>query len=208
MNNQLKTSVRATILLLVVTVMAACAAPQPGPTELIVLLADAKGKVGTVIVNNGSNKTVLNSALAAARVGDGKTQTEAVTLNQDDVDKTFAAALQAVPPEPVSFTLYFAKGSTELLAKSQPAMRMLLLEVASRQVAEVQVTGHTDTVGRLKTNDKLALERARAVAEVLQKKDLGTKRVLTAGRGERDLLVPTADNIAEPLNRRVEIIVR
>ena len=201
-------SVRTSVLLLVAMVMTACAAPQPGPSELIVLLPDAKGNVGTVIVNNGSNKTVLNSALAAARVGDGKTQTEAVTLDQAQVDKTFAAALQAVPPEPVSFTLYFAKGSTDLLDKSQPAMRMLLLEVASRQVAEVQVTGHTDTVGRLTSNDKLALKRAQAVAELLQKKDLGTKRVLTAGRGERDLLVPTADNIAEPLNRRVEIIVR
>ena len=208
MRTGLKAGVRASILLVVVAVMAACAAPQPGPSELSVLLADAKGTVGTVSVTIGPNKTVLNTALAAARVGDGKTQAEAVTLNKAEVDKTFAAALQAVPPEPVSFTLYFAKGSTDLLEKSRPAMRMLLLEVASRQVAEVQVTGHTDTVGRLKTNDNLALKRAEAVAVLLQKQDLGTKRVLTAGRGERDLLVPTGDNVAEPLNRRVEIIVR
>ena len=113
-----------------------------------------------------------------------------------------------MPPEPVSFTLYFAKGSTDLLDKSKPAMRMVLLEVASRQVAEVQVTGHTDTVGRLKTNDDLALKRAQAVAEMLKTQDLGTKRILTTGRGERELLVPTKDSVAEPLNRRVKIIVR
>jgi outer membrane protein OmpA-like peptidoglycan-associated protein len=30
----------------------------------------------------------------------------------------------------------------------------------------------------------------------------------TAGRGERELLVPTTDNTEEPRNRRVEINVR
>ena len=207
MKMNIKSGLRAGAALVLLSLVTACAAPK-GPTELIVLLPDSKGKVGTVIVNNGENKTVLNKALAAARVGDGPEQTQAVTLNQEEVDKTFAQALEAVPPEPVSFTLYFAKGSTDLLDKSKPAMRMVLLEVASRQVAEVQVTGHTDTVGRLKTNDDLALKRAQAVAEMLKTQDLGTKRILTTGRGERELLVPTKDSVAEPLNRRVEIIVR
>jgi len=43
---------------------------------------------------------------------------------------------------------------------------------------------------------------------MLKTQDLGTKRILTTGRGERELLVPTKDSVAEPLNRRVEIIVR
>jgi outer membrane protein OmpA-like peptidoglycan-associated protein len=33
-------------------------------------------------------------------------------------------------------------------------------------------------------------------------------RIRVAGRGEREPLVPTADNVDEPRNRRVEIIVR
>ena len=189
------------------SLLAACATPT-GPEELVVLLPDSKGKVGEVVVDSGGNKAVLNSALAAARVSGGKTAPETETLQQKVVDKTFARALDAVPPEPVSFTLYFAKGSTDLLPKSEPAMRLLILEVASRQIAEVQVTGHTDRVGRVKTNDELALKRAKAVAETLRAKNLGTKRILTAGRGEREPLVPTKDGVAEPLNRRVEIIVR
>jgi outer membrane protein OmpA-like peptidoglycan-associated protein len=162
-------------VLTVLSLLAACAAPS-GPKELIVLLPDSKGKVGTVIVSNGDSQTVLNTALAAARVGDPEAGAGAVTMAQEDVDKTFANALDAVPPEPVSFTLYFAKGSTNLLDKSKPAMRMVFLEVASRQVAEVQVTGHTDRVGRLKDNDELALKRAQAVADLLKQQDLQTKR--------------------------------
>ena len=189
------------------SLLAACASPS-GPEELIVLLPDSKGKVGEVVVDSGGNQAVLNTALSAARVSGGKSAPTTETVNQEFVDNSFAEALDAAPPEPVSFTLYFAKGSTELLPKSKPAMVFLLLEVKSRQVAEVQVTGHTDRVGRLKTNDELALKRAQAVAQSLKSQDIGTSRILTAGRGEREPLVPTKDGVAEPLNRRVEIIVR
>jgi OmpA-OmpF porin, OOP family len=33
-------------------------------------------------------------------------------------------------------------------------------------------------------------------------------RVQTAGRGKRELLVQTADQVPEPKNRRVEIVVK
>jgi outer membrane protein OmpA-like peptidoglycan-associated protein len=32
--------------------------------------------------------------------------------------------------------------------------------------------------------------------------------IVAVGRGKRDLLIPTPDGIAEPRNRRVEIVVR
>jgi len=34
------------------------------------------------------------------------------------------------------------------------------------------------------------------------------ERIVIAGRGEREPIVPTADNVDEPRNRRVEINVR
>jgi|GEM_PF-5135713 hypothetical protein len=95
MKMNIKSGLRAGAALVLLSLVTACAAPK-GPTELIVLLPDSKGKVGTVIVNNGENKTVLNKALAAARVGDGPEQTQAVTLNQEEVDKTFAQALARI----------------------------------------------------------------------------------------------------------------
>jgi outer membrane protein OmpA-like peptidoglycan-associated protein len=37
---------------------------------------------------------------------------------------------------------------------------------------------------------------------------ISAERILTAGRGKREPLVPTADGVADPRNRRVEISVR
>jgi outer membrane protein OmpA-like peptidoglycan-associated protein len=46
------------------------------------------------------------------------------------------------------------------------------------------------------------------VREELLKLGIAPGRIRTAGRGEREPLVPTADGVAEPRNRRVEINVR
>jgi outer membrane protein OmpA-like peptidoglycan-associated protein len=40
------------------------------------------------------------------------------------------------------------------------------------------------------------------------RRGIAPDRITTAGRGEREPLVPTADEVAEPRNRRVEISVR
>jgi len=37
---------------------------------------------------------------------------------------------------------------------------------------------------------------------------ISPERIQARGRGERELLVPTADEVREPRNRRVEINVR
>ncbi len=70
------------------------------------------------------------------------------------------------------------------------------------------VIGHTDTVGGLAYNDKLSLARAERLREMLVGLGISGERVGAAGRGKRELLVPTEDNISEPRNRRVEINVR
>ena len=72
----------------------------------------------------------------------------------------------------------------------------------------MQVTGHTDTVGREENNDKLSTERAGVIKNMLIEQGLQAGFIRAVGRGERELLVPTANNFSEPKNRRVEVIVR
>ena len=87
-------------------------------------------------------------------------------------------------------------------------MERLFAEVARRKAVEVQVIGHTDTVGTTEYNDRLSHERATAVRDMLIQRGLHTNFIRVIGRGERDLLVPTDDDTPHPKNRRVEIIVR
>jgi outer membrane protein OmpA-like peptidoglycan-associated protein len=81
-------------------------------------------------------------------------------------------------------------------------------EVARRPGADVQVTGHTDTVGSESDNDLLSRKRADEVLAFLESKGFDRHMMRAAGRGERELKVPTDDNVSSPINRRVEVIVR
>jgi outer membrane protein OmpA-like peptidoglycan-associated protein len=72
----------------------------------------------------------------------------------------------------------------------------------------VHVVGHTDTVGSAQFNQGLSERRAASVASYLAGQGLPASRIREEGRGERELLVRTADNVNERRNRRVDIVVK
>jgi hypothetical protein len=72
---------------------------------------------------------------------------------------------------------------------------------------QVTVTGYTDTSGPAEYNLVLSQQRAETVAHALVQEGVPATNIVTIGRGEEDLLVPTADGVREPRNRRVEIVV-
>ena len=176
-------------------------------SELVVLLEGEDGKVGELDVTSEGDTVSLSQPLAAARAGG--TGVEAAKISADEVQSNFGAALNAEPAAPTSFTLYFKTGSVNLAPGSQQALDDMLAEVRKRDAVDIQVTGHTDRVGQLQDNDRLALARAkRVLQDLLVKVGLKPDTIRAVGRGEREPLVPTADEVAEPRNRRVEIIVR
>ena len=77
-----------------------------------------------------------------------------------------------------------------------------------RKGADLVVTGHTDTTGALLANDELSLKRAEVVTKLLVDSGAPAARIESVGRGKRELLIKTEDNVDEPQNRRVEILVR
>jgi len=181
-----------------------CATPS---RDLIVLLPDKEGKVGTVVVQSQKGKAVLNTAYATARTtSEGGMQRG--TASQSEVKEVFSNALAAQPPRPISFILYFEIGNDEFTEESKQEVKRLLAEMASRQAPDITVIGHTDLVGPDPSNDALSLQRAERVKSILAGMGIPAERILTAGRGRREPLIPTADGVSEPRNRRVEINVR
>ena len=200
---------RAVVSLVVLALAAGCAAPPPKPAprnDMVVVLPDSDGKVGTVVVREGPRQTVLNTPYASARTGE-KGALQAAPSSAGEVGKVFGPALAAQPARPVSLTLYFTEGST-LSPESKAVVDRMFAEIAKRPAAEIVVIGHTDTVGADVFNDKLSLERAEKMRELLIGLGVPAQNISAAGRGKRELLVPTSDNINEPRNRRVEISVR
>ena len=72
---------------------------------------------------------------------------------------------------------------------------------------QVTVTGYTDTSGTAAHNLELSQRRAEVVAEELVREGVPATDIVTIGRGEEDLRVPTADGVREARNRRAEIII-
>lgn len=179
---------------------------QPAPADRVVLLPDADGKTGAVLVRTGSGERLLDQAYAAALV-DSQGRIEAAREDPATVRERFGAALAAQPIRTVSFVLHFLNDTDELVPESRPILDQIKSEIARRPAAEVVAIGHTDRVGSDAYNDALSLKRAEAVRAALLAAGIAP-RIEVAGRGEREPLIPTADEVSEPRNRRVEINVR
>jgi len=185
----------------------ACLAGCAGVNTTAILLPEENNAASAITVGAGGSTVVVDTPFKGATVGD-RGQVEPVTLTEAEVKRIFGDALSAQPPRAVSFTLYFDTNSTEVNAASRPALDALLNEVAQRQAAEVVVIGHTDRVGSVEDNDRLSLVRAEAVRAMLVQRGIQASFIRAVGRGEREPLIPTADEQPEPRNRRVEVIVR
>jgi outer membrane protein OmpA-like peptidoglycan-associated protein len=175
-------------------------------SERVVLLPSADGQRSAVVVSDAKGKVVLDQPYAATlRRG---SSTQAYQSSAAEVAERFADALAAQPMRPSSYMLYFEPGGNVLTAASQADMLRIRSEIGQRAAAEIMVIGHTDRVGDSKSNDALSKQRAVAMRAVLIEAGIPADRLEAVGRGERDPLVPTADDVAEPKNRRVEINLR
>jgi len=175
-------------------------------SERVVLLPSTDGRPGKVIVRDAAGEHVLDHpyASAARRLGINRPYEAAAA----EVDARYGATLQAVPPRPISYTVYFETGSDQMTAESAQAFVRVKREIAERPAVEVMVIGHTDRVGTPAENDPLSRQRAEVIRDQLVAEGVPLEKLEVAGRGERELLVPTADEVDEPRNRRVEINIR
>lgn len=175
--------------------------------ELFVLQPDSTGKLGSIAVQSASGELVLDETRMAAH-RNPRGATEAVTVEPGDVEKIFGAALAARPRPPRQFRLYFVFDSELLTAASRAEFEAVFADIRERGHYDVEVVGHTDRQGADDYNARLSLQRARAMRQTLIDRGLDGDRIIATGRGEVDPLVPTADNVDEARNRRVEITVR
>lgn len=198
------------LLLMGACVLLAACANTPKATlgdELVVVLPGHDGKVGGVVVRREGAEQVLDKPYAAARVL-SESKLQAVQLSAAEVNDAFGPALAALPGKPATFLLYFLEGRDELTAASNAELSNVFAEIKRRPEPDVMVIGHTDNVGSDGYNDKLSLARAERMRELLMGLGIPQSRIQVAGRGKRESLVPTQNNVSEPRNRRVEISIR
>ena len=129
---------------------------------------------------------------------------------------------QAVAPRPlpasretttdapsVSITVTFSTGSATLTAEAERALMPLGRALASPELApyRFRIEGHTDTVGDATVNQSLSERRAAAVRDHLARTyGVEATRLVAVGFGSSQLLVSTRPQVADPRNRRVQVV--
>ena len=192
-----------------ILVLAGLAFGCAGPDSMIVLVPDDGGEVGALQVTNQKGSIALDKPDEALYIkNDQSLPAEATPVDRQEVEQNFAAALDIQPEPPASFIVYFKFNSNELTAEGQETMGAVLTAVEARGSQDIIVTGHTDRAGEKAYNIELSLNRAQLVKEMIVARGVDPQHIQVTSHGENNPLIPTADDVTEPKNRRVEVIVR
>lgn len=124
-------------------------------------------------------------------------------------------APQAAPPPPApapgiqrSFLVFFDFDRSNITTEADRVIREAASNAKRGSVSRINVTGHADRAGPERYNMALSMRRADAVKAVLIREGIPADQIATVARGESQPLVPTADGVREPQNRRVEIVLQ
>ena len=112
------------------------------------------------------------------------------------------------PPTPVApkeFIVFFGHDKSNLTPEALDVVRQAAAAAKEAGAATISVVGHADRSGSAKYNDTLSLRRANTVKGALAGEGIPEAAISVSAKGENDPLVPTADGVREPQNRRVNI---
>jgi len=184
----------------------------PANRDVIVLLPDPDGKVGTIrVTTKGGSQTLDRPGQAIQVEGVGEPLTAPKPLGEREITSVFGPALSVQPDLKtrfVSFVLLFDRDTTQLTHESRKLLPEVVRTIRNRKSSEVYVTGHTDRVGAEGYNMGLSSRRADTVRDFLVSTGVTSSALVVSFHGESIPLVHTEDEVPEPRNRRVEVIVR
>jgi len=180
--------------------------------DLIVLLPDQNGKGGVITVTTQGGSQILDKPGYGIEVEDlNKPPVAPKPVEEKEVNDVFAPALSMLPDRTsrfILFILYFERNTTKLTHESNDLLSGAQKTIKSRNSNEVYVVGHTDLVGTEAYNAGLSSRRANYVRDLLVSSGIKPKTLFVSFYGKARPLVPTKDEVPEPRNRRVEVIVR
>ncbi|HYZ31938.1 MAG TPA: OmpA family protein [Crenalkalicoccus sp.] len=119
----------------------------------------------------------------------------------------------APPPAPApaparTYLVFFDWDRADLTARAREIIAEAAQNAQRLQVTRIEVAGHADRSGPADYNLRLSRRRAEAVAAELVRHGIQRNEITIQAFGESRPLVPTADGVREPQNRRVEIVLR
>lgn len=115
-----------------------------------------------------------------------------------------APAVQAARP----YIVFFDWDKATLAPSSDTTMNEIATQISRSNPSTIRIAGHADKSGTNMYNDALSKRRADAVRATLEQRGVARTKSTTEAFGESRPLVNTADDVREPQNRRVEVILQ
>ena len=117
----------------------------------------------------------------------------------------------APPPAPApaaivrNFVVFFDFDKSNLTPEAREVVASAVNAAKTRGAARITVTGHTDTVGSLRYNQRLSERRAESVKMEMVRLGMNGSEITTIGKSFNEPLVATGPGVREPQNRRAMI---
>ena len=125
-----------------------------------------------------------------------------------------APVVRLAPPKTIHKTLaggsHFASNSASLTYEGTAALERLAGDLQRDNVVihNIQISGHTDSVGDSSSNQRLSEQRAETVANYLATRGLNRGTMTVLGRGESQPVASNDNASGRAKNRRVNIVVK
>lgn len=175
-------------------------------TEIILLENEKKNS--SIIITSNSKQTLLDKPNSYYELLNIEALSkDKKVLTQEEVNAKFGNLIKNSLKPPVSLLFYFTDG-VNLDEKSKEKLSQIKNTILSREPCEVDIIGHADRLGDDEYNIKLSLKRAEVLEKFIKKQNLPISKLTVESFGENDPIIPTEDGVREPLNRRVEVLVK
>jgi outer membrane protein OmpA-like peptidoglycan-associated protein len=179
------------------------------PTHTVILVPDPDGTIGKAeVATSGGSQLLVKPNDMTHVSGPSAAPAPVTAADPGFIAATFADVLAIEPLPSQKFILYFESGTTNLIQESQTTIPVMVNSIKKRNALSIAISGHADASGSVATNDQLAFKRADMVKDVLIQNGIDPVRITVSSHGKGVPIVVTPDGIAEPRNRRVEVLIR
>ncbi|PKU23053.1 OmpA family protein [Telmatospirillum siberiense] len=123
--------------------------------------------------------------------------------------QTPAPAPKTVQAAPITknYLVFFDFDKSDITPEAGRTIDQAANAVKAGASTSIELTGYTDSMGSEKYNLALSLRRANSVKAALVRLGIPDREISVTGKGKGEQLVPTADGVREPQNRRVRIVL-
>ncbi|EDZ63238.1 protein containing Outer membrane protein, OmpA/ MotB, C-terminal domain [Sulfurimonas gotlandica GD1] len=171
----------------------------------IILLPQADGSVGKLIVTDNGKEVILDKAWQKVEISN---LDKKEILSKESVQNEYKTLLDEMPKEAKNYRLYFKFDSSDMTSESIATIEKIIKDIEANNILQIDVIGYTDRAGKAAYNKVLSMKRAKNVIKVLTDNGVNSKIISLDYYGEANPIIETDDGVAKKRNRRVEITLK